>query len=150
MLDKFKMNEPNLDPGVLLVIDEAERMFKAHPEKGERDFILRISSRLEDITNRGRKRHYSICCISHLASEVSKKVGDLTNTKIVFGSSGMDKWIRDYFGRDYVDEINTMPTGKCRISIKVNNNDQGPINARLDIPFVGDKRALSDQEVSKS
>ena len=150
MLDKFKMNEPNLDPGVLLVIDEAERMFKAHPEKGERDFILRISSRLADITIRGRKRHYNICCISHLASEVSKKVGDLTNTKIVFGSSGMDKWIRDYFGRDYVDEINTMPTGKCRISIKVNNNDQGPINARLDIPFVGDKRALSDQEVSTS
>ena len=146
LLDKFKMNQPNLDPGVLLVIDEAELLFPENPSKVDKDYVLRIAARMEDITNRGRKRKYGVALVSHLPTEVSKKVGDLANTKIAFGCSGADKWTRNYFGREYVAEINNMPTGKCRITVKINTNDQGPINARLDIPYVGDKRVLEKKE----
>ncbi len=146
MLEKYKMNQPNLEPGVLLVIDEAEVLFPENPSKGDKDYVLRIASRMEDITNRGRKRKYGVALVTHLPTEVSRKVGDLANTKIAFGCSGAEIWSRAYFGRDYVDEISNMPTGKCRISIKINTNDQGPVNARLHIPYVGDKRAISDKE----
>lgn len=150
MLDKYKMNQPNLEPGVLLVIDEAEVLFPENPSKGDKDYVLRIASRMEDITNRGRKRKYGVTLVTHLPTEVSRKVGDLANTKIAFGCSGAERWSRAYFGRDYVDEISNMPTGKCRITIKINTNDQGPINARLHIPYVGDKRAISDKEAIES
>jgi hypothetical protein len=144
MLDKYKMNESNVDPGVLLVIDEAELLFPESPSKGDRDYVQRIEARMQDITNRGRKHKYGVVLVTHLPSAVSKQVGDLANTKVAFGCSGADKWIRDYFGRDYVDEINGFPTGICRISVKVNSANQGPINARIRIPYVGNKEAISD------
>ncbi|MCV0399584.1 MAG: DUF87 domain-containing protein [Nitrosarchaeum sp.] len=145
LLDQYKMNTPNVDPGVLLVIDEAEQLFPQSPSKGEKDFVQRIAERMEDITNRGRKRKYGVTLVTHLPTEVSKKVGDLTNTKVAFGLSGSEKWIRDYFGKEYVSEINSLPTGYCRISIKVNRENQGPINARLKIPYIGNKEALPEE-----
>ena len=150
MLDKYKMNESNIDPGVLLVIDEAELLFPESPSKGDRDYVQRIEARMQDITNRGRKHKYGVILVTHLPSAVSKQVGDLTNTKVAFGCSGADKWVRDYFGKDYVDEINGFPTGICRISVKVNSASQGPINARIRIPYVGSKEALVDTGVDES
>jgi len=146
LLDKFKMNAPNYESGTILCVDEAEALFPDSVSKASRDYVQRITARMEDITNRGRKRKYGVFLVTHLPTEVNKKVGDLANTKIAFGCSGAEKWIRTYFGRDYVTEIGSLPTGICRISIKINTNDQGPINARLQIPFVGDKRAVLDLE----
>jgi DNA helicase HerA-like ATPase len=100
---------------------------------------------MEDITNRVRKRRYGVTLVTHLPTEVSKKVGDLTNTKVAFGLSGSEKWIRDFFGKDFVSEINSLPTGYCRIAIKVNRENQGPINARLKIPYIGNKEALPEE-----
>lgn len=150
MLDRYKMNESNIEPGVLLVIDEAELLFPESPSKGDKDYVQRIEARMQDITNRGRKHKYGVVLVTHLPSAVSKQVGDLANTKVAFGCSGADKWVRDYFGRDYVDEINSFPTGVCRISVKVNTNNQGPINARIRIPYVGNKQALADTGVDGS
>jgi hypothetical protein len=147
MLDKYKMNESNIDPGVLLIIDEAELLFPESPSKGDKDYVQRIEARMQDITNRGRKHKYGVVLVTHLPSAVSRQVGDLANTKVAFGCSGADKWVRDYFGRDYVDEINGFPTGVCRISVKVNSASQGPINARIRIPYVGNKEVLADTGV---
>jgi hypothetical protein len=83
LLSRFKMDAPNYEPGVLLVIDEAELLFPANPSKGDKDYVLRIASKMEDITNRGRKRKYGVVLVTHLPSEVSQKVGELANTKIV-------------------------------------------------------------------
>jgi DNA helicase HerA-like ATPase len=137
MLSRFKMDTPNYDPGVVLVIDEAELLFPANPSKGDKDYVLRIESRIEDITNRGRKRKYGVILVTHLPSEVSQKVAELANTKIAFGCSGANRWIRDNFGKEYVSEINSLPTGICRIKVNVDTINQGPINARIRVPFVG-------------
>jgi DNA helicase HerA-like ATPase len=146
LLSRFKMDAPNYEPGVLLVIDEAELLFPANPSKGDKDYVLRIASRMEDITNRGRKRKYGVVLVTHLPSEVSQKVGELANTKIAFGCSGANKWIRDHFGKEYVSEINSLPTGICRIKVKVDNDKQGPINAKVRIPFVGRNESRSTSE----
>jgi hypothetical protein len=105
---------------------------------------------MQDITNRGRKHRYGVVLVTHSPAAVSKQVGDLTNTKVAFACSGCDKWIRDYFGKDHVNEISSFPTGVCRISVKVNTNNQGPINARVKIPYVGDANVLSDLGVRSS
>jgi hypothetical protein len=137
MLSRFKMNAPNYDPGVVLVIDEAELLFPDNPSKGDKDYVLRIASRMEDITNRGRKRKYGVVLVTHHPSAVSQQVGELTNTKIAFGCSGADKWIRANFGKEYISEINSLPTGICRIVVKVESEEQGFINARVRFPYLG-------------
>lgn len=137
MLSRFKMDAPNYDPGVLLVVDEAELLFPGNPSKADKDYVTRIASRLEDITNRGRKRKYGLVFVTHSPSEISQQVGDLANTKIAFSCTGANKWIRDSFGKEYVTEVNNMPTGICRIKIKVDTKDQGSINARIRVPYVG-------------
>jgi hypothetical protein len=71
-----------------LVIDEAELLFHSNPSKGDKDYVLRIASKMEDINNRGRKHKYGVILVTHLPSEVSQKVGELANTKIAFGCSG--------------------------------------------------------------
>jgi DNA helicase HerA-like ATPase len=148
MLNKFKMDSPNLNPGVMLILDEAELLFPANPSKAEKDYVVRIAARLEDITNRGRKRKYGVVIVTHSPTEVSQQVGDLANTKVAFNCTGASKWIRDHYGKDHVEEISNMHTGTCRIKIKVDNKDQGPINVRIRIPYVGpsETSALRDSE----
>src|SRR5574341_113350 len=136
MLSRFKMNAPNFDPGILLVVDEAEQLFPRNPSKSDSDYVKRIESKMEDITNRGRKRKYGIVLVTHLPSAVSDRVGNLANTKIAFGSSGANSWVRDNYGKEYLSEVVGLPTGICRINIKAQNERQGSINVRVRVPFI--------------
>ena len=136
LLSRFKMENLNKYPGVILVIDEAEQLFPDKPSKHERDFVDRIAERCEDITNRGRKRFYGLFLVSHLPSEVSPKVVALANTQMAFKCSGADPWISRVFGREYVQEINDLPIGTCRIKVNISTVDQKPINARIYLPNV--------------
>ena len=142
LLNREKMNKPNFNSPVLLVIDEAEVLFPKSPSKPEKDYVERIESRMEDITNRGRKRKYGVVLVTHLPTEISQKVGDLANTKIAFGCAGAEKWVRQHFGKEYVSEVNELPTGTCRVKININSNTQGPINVRLRLPYLGDSNAI--------
>lgn len=146
LLNREKMNKPNFNTPVLLVIDESEVLFPSSPSKPEKDYVNRIESRMEDITNRGRKRKYGVVLVTHLPTEVSKKVGDLADTKIAFGCSGAEKWSRQHFGKEYVSEINDLPTGHCRMKINIHSTKQGPINVRLKLPFLGDKEAVMQEK----
>jgi len=148
MLDKFKMNRDNKEPGVLLVIDEAEELFPKSPSKAERDFVTRIEDKMTDIVQRGRKHRYAVVLVTHSPLAISPQVGDLTNTKIAFGLSGGDKWARQYFGKENVDEISELPTGICRIAVKIGNNQQDHLNLRVRIPYVGDKGEVEKKETN--
>ena len=136
LLSRFKMENLNKYPGVILVIDEAEQLFPDKPSKHEKDFVDRIAERCEDITNRGRKRFYGLFLVSHLPSEVSPKVVALANTQMAFKCSGADSWISRVFGREYVQEINDLEIGTCRIKVNISAVDQKPINARIYLPNV--------------
>ena len=136
LLNRFKMENSNMYPGVILVIDEAEQLFPNKPSKHEKDFVDRIAERCEDITNRGRKRRYGIFLVSHLPSEVSPRVVALANTQMAFRCSVADPWIARTFGREYVPEINDLSVGTCRIKVNLSTMDQKPINTRIYMPNV--------------
>jgi len=141
ILNQFKMETLNKYPGAILVVDEAELLFPNKPSKREKDYVDRIAERMEDVTNRGRKRFYGLFIVSHLPSEVSPKVVALANTKMVFRTSGANSWVSSAIGKEYVDEINDLPIGTCRIKVNISTVDQKPVNAKLYMPNV--------EEVSK-
>ena len=135
MLNGFKMETSNKYPGAIFVVDEAELLFPNKPSKREKDYVDRIAERMEDVTNRGRKRFYGLFIVSHLPTEVSPRVVALANTKIAFRSSA-NSWISRDFGREYVEEINDLPVGTCRIKVNISTQDQKPINAKIYMPNV--------------
>ena len=133
MLNRFKMENSNKYPGIMLVVDEAEILFPQKPTSRERDFVNRITERMEDITNRGRKRYYGLILVSHLPSEVSSKVVALANTQIAFRCSGAETWLKKMFGPESVIENEEYATGTFRIKVNISTREQLPINARVDM-----------------
>ena len=77
-----------------------------------------------------------------LNPSISRTVSDLTNIKIAFGLSGDGKWIREYFGREYVKEIEEQGTGKARLTAKISTAEHERLNVLLKIPFVGPEEDL--------
>ena len=142
MMDRFKMQSKSKEPGLLLCIDEAEEYFGQTTSMNEKLFVNRIISKMEDVVNRGRKHKFGILLTTHTPASISRTVSDLTNIKIAFGLSGDGKWIREYFGREYVKEIEEQGTGKARLTAKISTAEYERLNVLLKIPFVGPKEDL--------
>lgn len=142
MLDRFKMNSASSEPGVILIIDEAEELFSQSPHKSEKEFVTRIVGKMEDVVNRGRKHKFGVILVTHSPTALAASVADLTNTKVAFGCSGDGKWARTYFGKENVAEISELDTGKARIAVKIGNDKQPQLNLRFRVPYVGDAENL--------
>ena len=134
MLNKHKLHEKNIDPGVLLFIDEAEVLFPVKPTSGEREHVLRLSEMIREPVRRGRKHKFGIVCITHRPSDISPAVENLCNTKIAFRSSGCKTWISNNFGKDYVYDIETLETGNCYVSTMKTSRQ---IQVKISVPHVG-------------
>jgi hypothetical protein len=134
MLNRFKMEQSNKYPGVILVVDEAEELFPDKPSKRERNFVDRITERMEDVTNRGRKRHYGLFIVTHVPSSVSPKIVALANTHMAFRSSGADSYISKVFGKEFVSQANNLETGTYLLKVNVSSQNQRPIIAKLRMP----------------
>ena len=134
MLNKHKLHENNLEPGVLLFIDEAEVLFPVKPIPGERDYVLRLEEMIREPVRRGRKHKFGLVCITHRPSDISPAVENLCNTKIAFRTPGCRTWISNNFGKDLVYEIETLETGICYISTMKTSKQ---IQAKVSVPFVG-------------
>ncbi len=140
MLYKYKFQENNKEPGVLLFIDESELLFPIKPSNIEKDYVERIEDKMREPVKRGRKHKYGIVPITHLPSDISRAVASLCNTKIAFRCSGAKSWIRENFGKKYVSEIEQLPTGQCRINTEKTSVQ---MNVKMDIPFVGHPSELN-------
>lgn len=134
MLNKHKLHENNLEPGVLLFIDEAEVLFPVKPTAGERDYVLRLEEMIREPVRRGRKHKFGIVCITHRPSDISAAVENLCNTKIAFRTPGCKTWISNNFGKDLIYEIETLETGMCYISTMKTSKQ---IQAKVLVPLVG-------------
>ena len=134
MLNKYKLLENHKEPGVLLFIDEAEVLFPVKPTSGERDHVLRLSEMVREPVRRGRKHMFGIVCITHRPSDISPAVENLCNTKIAFRSSGCRTWIAGNFGKEYVNDVETLPTGECYVSTMKTSHQ---IQAKISVPHVG-------------
>ena len=134
MLNRFKMEQSNKYPGVILVVDEAEELFPDKPSKRERNFVERITERMEDVTNRGRKRHYGLFIVTHVPSSVSPKIVALANTHMAFRSSDANSYISKVFGKEFVGQANNLETGTFLLKVNVSSQNQRPILAKLRMP----------------
>ena len=136
MLNKHKLHENHREPGVLLFIDEAEVLFPVKPTNGERDYVQRLEEMVREPVRRGRKHKFGIVAITHRPNDISSAVENLCNTKIAFRTSTAKMWIRDNFGKELVNEIETMETGTCYINTMKTSKQ---IQAKVSVPFVGDE-----------
>jgi hypothetical protein len=118
MFDCYKMNAPNVDPGLLFIVDECYRLFPKKVPKWEREYINRVVTKVSDIVHRGRKRKYGIILATQSPNDVDPLIRDLCNTKIAFRLEGAEKWVKDNFGDDYKDTIKNLPTGVCYINLR--------------------------------
>jgi len=134
MLNKHKLHENNREPGVLLFIDEAEVLFPVKPTNGERDYVQRLEEMVREPVRRGRKHKFGIVVITHRPTDISAAVENLCNTKIAFRTSGRT-WVSNNFGKELVNEIETMETGTCYINTMKTSKQ---IQAKVSVPFVGD------------
>ena len=55
---------------------------------------------------------------------------------MAFRCSGDDKWIRSTFGKNYVDEINNLKTGEAEVFIRISEQTQKQIKAKIYFPDV--------------
>ena len=62
-------------------------------------------------------------------------VENLCNTKIAFRTSGRT-WVSNNFGKELVNEIETIETGTCYINTMKTSKQ---IQAKVSVPFVGDE-----------
>lgn len=137
MLNKHKLHENNREPGVLLIIDEAEVLFPVKPTSGEKDYVLRLQEMIQELVRRGRKHKFGIVCITHRPSDISPTIENLCNTKIAFRSSGCRSWISNNFGKEWIYDIETLETGQCYINTMKTSVQ---INVKIRVPLVEEER----------
>ena len=116
MFDYNKMNSAEIEPGLLLILDEAHRFFPKKAPSREKEHIERVSSRIGDIVHRGRKRKYGVVLATQSSSDLNPLITVLCNTKIAFRLSGADHWVKAYFGNLLTEEVKSLPTGTCLIN----------------------------------
>ncbi|MEE3255392.1 MAG: hypothetical protein VX199_06800, partial [Chloroflexota bacterium] len=138
LLHRYKVLDRINDPGVVVAIDECESLYPHKPTAREREFVDRIAERTAAVTMLGRKRYYSLFMVTHLTSDVSPEVVKLVSNHMAFRcSGGEDKHISTYIGPEFVDEINSLQTGFCRMKTNTSTVVQSGTNATIKLPFVG-------------
>ena len=110
-------------------------MFPVKPTNGERDYVQRLEEMVREPVRRGRKHKFGIVAITHRPTDISAAVENLCNTKIAFRTSGRT-WVSNNFGKELVNEIETMETGTCYINTMKTSKQ---IQAKVSVPFVGDE-----------
>jgi dsDNA-binding SOS-regulon protein len=136
LLHRYKEKEENAYPGVILVMDEAEQLFPIKCSGSEKAHVDRIITKTKEIADNGRKRHFGQFICTHLAESIDSRVVGLAETIMAFRCSGDDKWIRSTFGKNYVDEINNLKTGEAEVFIRISEQTQKQIKAKIYFPDV--------------
>jgi len=136
LLHRYKEKVEHIYPGVILVADEAEQLFPITCSKSEKAHVDRIITKTKEIADNGRKRHFGQFICTHLSDSIDERVVGLAETVIAFRCSGDEKWIRKEFGKGYVDVINSLKTGECVVKVKISEEDQKQILAKIYIPDV--------------
>ena len=135
-LHRFKEKEENIYPGVILAMDEAEQLYPIKCSGSEKAYVDRIIIKTKEIADNGRKRHFGQFICTHLADSIDSRVSGLAETTMAFRCSGDDKWIRSTFGKNYVDEINNLKTGEAVVFVKISEQNQKQIKAKVYFPDV--------------
>ena len=135
-LHRFKEKEENIYPGIILAMDEAEQLYPINCSGSEKAYVNRIIAKTKEIADNGRKRHFGQFICTHLADSIDSRVVGLAETTMAFRCSGDDKWIRSTFGKNHVDEINNLKTGEAVVFVRISEQNQKQIKAKIYFPDV--------------
>jgi hypothetical protein len=116
MLYHYKLTSKN-PLGVILIVDEARRLF---PKDGKfelrKEYISRIAKKVADINHQGRKRKYGIVFATQSPTDINSQIISLCNTKVCFRLPGHKNWIREFLGKEFLQEMEDLPTGTAVIA----------------------------------
>lgn len=113
---KMKSNFKNQNT-LALIIDEAHRIFpRTSSITAEKEYIDRIISKVNEITHRGRKRHYGVIFATQSPKDLKKEIITTCNTKIFFRIAGEITLLREILEKHSINEIQNLPTGVGIIS----------------------------------
>jgi hypothetical protein len=138
LLHRYKVINRINDPGIIVAVDECENLYPHKPTAREREFVDRIAERTATVTMLGRKRYYGLYLVTHLTNDVAPQVVQLVSNHMAFRcSGGEDRHISTYIGPEYIDEINNLQTGFCRMKTNTSTVVQSGTNATIKLPWVG-------------
>jgi DNA helicase HerA-like ATPase len=111
-------NEGGASADVLLIVDEAHRLFPQH--RGlKRDYVMRVAKFVEEVTHRGRKRNYGILLATQSPGDISQSIVGLCETKLFFRVAGHQTWLKEHVGnKEVVKAIGNLPNFQAYIIVK--------------------------------
>ena len=108
-----------LDIGVLLILDEVQRLIPKSNSGGGGEYLKRIIGFLDEIIHRGRKRDYGVIFATQSPADVKKEIIDLCNNKLFFQITGeaVNK-LKEYLNKDERERLKRLPQGHAYILSK--------------------------------
>ncbi|MGD0146116.1 MAG: DUF87 domain-containing protein [Nitrososphaerales archaeon] len=94
ILHNKKMLE-NDEARVVLILDEAHKMFPRKYPTQYKDFYRRIFDFVNEIVHKGRKRHYSVVIATQQPKDVAEMILNLPDTKVIFEVDGERRWMSE-------------------------------------------------------
>jgi len=131
MFDYFKMNSPQLGSCLLLILDEAHRLFPKGSQLLKKEYVERIAVKIDNIVHRGRKRRYGTILSTQSPADINPLVSSLCNTKVAFRLSGADTWVKKNLGKEYVEKVKSIKTGRCIINMAGTGLQIPPIEIQI-------------------
>jgi len=142
MINKYKFTENMREPGIHFIIDEAEVLFPKVLSGNEKYFVPRIAELASEPVKRGRKRKFGITLVTHLVGDVSPRIAQLCNNVATFKTAGSKTWIRDHFGKERVNEIETLPNFEFYLSTVKTG---WPFVGKIKVPAVCHKNEVMEK-----
>ncbi|MFX1296819.1 MAG: ATP-binding protein [Promethearchaeota archaeon] len=105
--------------GVLLIMDEIQRILPKSKSKLDAEYQKRIIGFLDNVVHRGRKRNYGVAFATQSPLDVKKEIIDLCNTKLFFQIHGdTANLLKEYLTKEKRDRLKKLQTGEAYIISK--------------------------------
>ena len=129
--DKSKITASSSDVGLMLVLDEAHRLFPRKAPSIHKEYIEKVASKINNIVHRGRKRRYGLLLATQSPADVYPLISDLCNTKIVFHTEGSSVWLGSNLGPELVKKVRKLSKGECIINVRGTGHSTPPLAIRV-------------------
>ena len=137
-------NDGDTSANVLLIVDEAHRLFPRH--RGlKRDYVMRVAKFVEEVTHRGRKRNYGILLATQSPADISQNIVRLCETKLFFRVAGHQIWLKEHVGnKEVMNAIGNLQNFQAYVIVKGSSREPVAIG----FPNVSDRRVSDAASVS--
>ena len=129
--DKSKVSDASSQVGLMLVLDEAHRLFPKKAPSIHKEYIEKVASKINNIVHRGRKRKYGLVLATQRPADVYPLISDLCNTKVVFHTEGSAMWLGSNLGPVLAKKVRKLLKGECIVNIRGTGHATPPLQIRV-------------------